>query len=103
MLKIFMIRCIAILSPAAIVKSPLMIAVDCKLLLVLAVKARISLACSNKYYPADVKVKGRGRRLNNLTPSSSSRSAICLDKAGCETNNFCAARVIFNSCAVATK
>lgn len=38
-------RCIAMLSPAAMVRSPLIIAVDCKLLLVLAVKARISFAC----------------------------------------------------------
>ena len=76
LLTIFIRRCMAKLSPAAIVRSPLMTALDCRLLLVLEAKVRISFACSYKYCPAGVKVKCRGWRLNNLTPNSSSKSAI---------------------------
>ena len=82
LLTIFISLCIPTLSPAAIVKSPLITADDCRLLLVLAVKAKISFACSNKYCPEGVRVKWRGWRLNNLTPNSSSKSAIWRDKAG---------------------
>ena len=53
--------------------------------------------------PADVSRTPRGRRLNNVTPSSVSRSRICFDRAGCATRSRRAACAKLCSSATATK
>src|SRR5882724_10639100 len=53
--------------------------------------------------PAGVSRIPRGRRWNSVTPTSRSRSRICLESAGCATRNRPAARRKLPSSATATK
>src|SRR6266481_1246366 len=64
---------------------------------------KISRASIKNAFPAAVRATPFRSRWNRLTPSSPSRSWICLLNGGCDTCSRSAAWVKFNSSAAATK